>query len=103
MPLAMMGRVRHKRSGSGRAGACGVGAGARPSPKPPSIGPEPLRIGGTGMDANKAVAAGMAGGIATILAWVLHQWGGVEMPAEVAAAVTTVISTGAAYLVPHSS
>lgn len=45
----------------------------------------------------KVKAAGGAGAAAVVLVWVLDQVG-VSMPPEVAAAVTTLLATGAGYL-----
>jgi hypothetical protein len=49
----------------------------------------------------KVTAATLAGAIATILVWVLHLFG-VDMPAEVAAAITTVLAAVAGYMAPHT-
>lgn len=53
-------------------------------------------------DSNKAIGAGLAGGITIILVWALHQWGSIDVPPEVASAFTTVIAGGAAWLTPHT-
>jgi hypothetical protein len=45
----------------------------------------------------KVQAAGAAGAIATILVFVVSLFG-LDIPPEVAAALTTLIATGAAYL-----
>lgn len=50
---------------------------------------------------NKALAGGLAGGVTIILAWILDTFVHVEIPAEVATAFTTLLSTVAVYLVPH--
>jgi hypothetical protein len=49
----------------------------------------------------KVTAATLAGAIATILVWVLHLFG-VDMPSEVAAAITTVLAAVAGYMAPHT-
>jgi hypothetical protein len=49
----------------------------------------------------KVTAATLAGAIATILVWVLHL-AGVDVPSEVAAAITTVLAAIAGYLAPHT-
>jgi hypothetical protein len=49
----------------------------------------------------KVTAATLAGAIATIIVWVLHLLG-VDMPAEVAAAITTVLAAVAGYMAPHT-
>jgi hypothetical protein len=45
----------------------------------------------------KVVAAGFAGAVTVILVWVAGMLG-LEVPEEVAAAVTALLATGAAYL-----
>lgn len=50
---------------------------------------------------NKAVAAGLAGALTIIIAWVMSQFFHITLPPEVATAFTTVLSTGAAYFTPH--
>lgn len=53
---------------------------------------------------NKVVATGLAGAITTIIVWFLNTYVLPEpMPAEVVAALTTVIAVLVAYLVPPSS
>lgn len=50
---------------------------------------------------NKKVAAGgLAGGLSTLLVWGLGEMG-VEVPAEVAAAIATLVAFGVAYMVPE--
>jgi len=49
----------------------------------------------------KVTAATLAGAIVTILIWILHM-AKIDMPAEVATALTTVIVFVAAYLAPHT-
>ncbi|GLY90673.1 hypothetical protein [Actinoallomurus iriomotensis] len=53
------------------------------------------------MPEKKVTAATLAGAIVTILVWVLRL-AGVDIPAEVAAAITTVLVAVSAYLAPHS-
>lgn len=57
------------------------------------------------MEANapnrKILAAGLAGAITSILAWVLIVTTDVEIPANVAAAITTVLTFAAGYFVPE--
>lgn len=50
---------------------------------------------------NKAVAASLAGGVAIIIAWALNQFGHVQLPQEVVAALTTILTAGATYFTPH--
>jgi hypothetical protein len=45
----------------------------------------------------KVVAAGAAGALTVVLVWVVGMFG-LEVPEEVAAAVTALLATGAAYL-----
>jgi hypothetical protein len=49
----------------------------------------------------KVTAATLAGAIATILIWIL-QLTGVDVPAEVAAAIATLLAAVAGYLTPHT-
>jgi len=49
----------------------------------------------------KVTAAALAGAIATILVWILNL-AGVDMPAEVAAALTTILAAVAGYMAPHT-
>lgn len=49
---------------------------------------------------SKVAAGGVAGALTIILVYVLAEVG-VDLPPEVASAVTTVISTAAAYLRPE--
>lgn len=46
----------------------------------------------------KVVAGGIAGSVTAVLLWVLSEYGGVVLPPEVAAAVTTIIGFAASYL-----
>jgi hypothetical protein len=49
----------------------------------------------------KVTAATLAGAIVTILIWILHLTG-VDIPSEVAAAITTVLAAVAGYMAPHT-
>lgn len=49
--------------------------------------------------ARKVAAGGLAGVIVTILVWILSLWH-INLPGDVAAAITVVISFIVAYLVP---
>jgi putative flippase GtrA len=51
----------------------------------------------------KVAAAGIAGAITTIVIWILNSLLGVEVPPEVAAAITTVLAFLAGYFTPQSS
>ncbi|HEY0538044.1 MAG TPA: hypothetical protein VGD53_06730 [Actinoallomurus sp.] len=53
------------------------------------------------MPEKKVTAATLAGAIATILVWILHLTG-VDIPSEVAAAMTTVLAAVAGYMAPHT-
>lgn len=46
----------------------------------------------------KVVAGTLGGAVGTIILWLVSFYGGVELPAEVAAAVTTLIVAVVAYL-----
>jgi len=48
----------------------------------------------------KVYASGAAGAVVTILMWVLKQYAGIEMPQDVAAALTVLIMTIAAWVTP---
>ena len=50
---------------------------------------------------NKAVAAGLAGAVTTIVAYVLDQFVKTPIPLELVAAIQTVITTLLVYFVPH--
>ncbi len=45
----------------------------------------------------KIIAATFAGALTTIVIWIVRAYGHVELPAEVVAAITTLISAGAGY------
>ncbi|MCW2864743.1 MAG: hypothetical protein JWP48_6451 [Actinoallomurus sp.] len=49
----------------------------------------------------KVTAATLAGAVVTILVWILHLTG-VDIPSEVAAAITTVLAAVAGYMAPHT-
>jgi hypothetical protein len=46
---------------------------------------------------NKVIAAGATGAVVTILVWLINTYSGQKIPAEVAAALTVVLSSLAAY------
>jgi uncharacterized membrane protein len=46
----------------------------------------------------KVIAGALGGAVATIVLWLVSFYGGVDLPAEVAAAVTTIIVAIVAYL-----
>jgi len=50
----------------------------------------------------KVAAAGIAGAATTILIWILNSLMGVEVPPEVAAAITTILAFLAGYFTPQS-
>jgi uncharacterized membrane protein YjjP (DUF1212 family) len=49
----------------------------------------------------KVTAATLAGAIVTILIWILRL-ANIDVPAEVAAAITTLLAAVAGYLAPHT-
>jgi hypothetical protein len=48
----------------------------------------------------KVAIGGAAGAIATIAVWASKSFGGVEVPAEIAVALTALITFGLQYVVP---
>lgn len=48
----------------------------------------------------KVTAAAFAGALVTVFVWLMNAYAGVEFPAEVVAAITTVVMAGVNYLVP---
>lgn len=54
------------------------------------------------MPQRKVVAGGLAGSIVSLALWCLSEFAGVVMPGEQAAALTTIVSFGLAYLVPNA-
>lgn len=56
------------------------------------------------LDINPKVAAGgVAGAVTIILVWILNTGAGVDVPPEVASAITTVLSFAAGYMMPSKS
>lgn len=53
------------------------------------------------MPEKKVTAATLAGAIVTILIWILRL-ANIDVPAEVAAAITTLLAAVAGYLAPHT-
>lgn len=51
----------------------------------------------------KMQAVTLAGACATLAAWALRAFGGVEVPAGVEAAITTVCAAALGYLIPEVS
>jgi len=49
---------------------------------------------------NKTVAGGLAGALTMIVVWALHQWGKVDVPAEIAVAISTVLSFAVSWSTP---
>lgn len=49
----------------------------------------------------KVTAGALAGALTVILAWMLREFAGIEMPAEVSSAVTVLVSFVVAYFVPN--
>lgn len=48
----------------------------------------------------KVAVAGITGAVVTILIWAMKQYGGVELPADVAAAVAAIFCFAAGYITP---
>jgi hypothetical protein len=48
----------------------------------------------------KVAIGGAAGAVATILVWASKAFGGVEVPAEIAVALTALITFGLQYAIP---
>lgn len=48
----------------------------------------------------KVAAGAFAGAVTTLLVWGLKQFSGVDLPGEVAASLTTIISFGVSWLTP---
>jgi hypothetical protein len=51
----------------------------------------------------KVVAGAAAGAVTTIVVWAVQQFANVTIPAEVATAISTVLSAAAGYVIPHDS
>lgn len=54
---------------------------------------------GPTIGSGKAVAGGFAGGVVTVGVWIVSLFG-LDVPGEVAAAVTTIVGTVIVYFVP---
>ncbi len=48
----------------------------------------------------KINAVALAGAVTVVVAWAMRQFAGIELPAEVQAAITTLIASLAGYLTP---
>ena len=53
--------------------------------------------------ARKVWVGGLAGAVAAIIVWVVRAVGGPDIPGEISAAITTVLTFLVSYLVPPSS
>lgn len=51
----------------------------------------------------KVVAGALGGAVSVILVWILKAYANVELPPDVAAAFTLVVSTIVAYLIPEAA
>lgn len=51
----------------------------------------------------KVGAMGISGTLITLIIWVLSEYGGVEIPAEIAAIVITIITFVAGYVMPDNN
>ncbi|MHB8815837.1 MAG: hypothetical protein ACYDAE_21605 [Steroidobacteraceae bacterium] len=52
---------------------------------------------------NKLAASGIAGSVTAIVVWAVKQWGSVDVPADIAVAISTVISFVAGYFTPPAT
>lgn len=50
----------------------------------------------------KIVAGGIAGAVSSLAVWALQQFAGIEVPAEQAVAITTIITFVVQYFVPNA-
>lgn len=57
----------------------------------------------TNYPTQKVTAVGVTGAISIVLVWALHQFAHLDMPAEVASAVTTILAFLAGYLTPPAN
>lgn len=57
---------------------------------------------GTDIGYGKSIAAVAAGAVSTLVIYIIQGMIGHSLPADVAAAVQTLITTGAVYLTPHT-
>lgn len=48
----------------------------------------------------KVAVGGAVGAVVAIVVWALKQYGGIELPAEIAAALTVIFSFMAGYMTP---
>jgi hypothetical protein len=55
------------------------------------------------MPNRKIGSSALAGALSILLVWGVKQWGGVEIPAEPAQAITVVLSFATGYLVAEPS
>ena len=51
----------------------------------------------------KVAAGGIAGALSSIIIWAMKEYGGVEVPAEIAVAITTLVVFGLQYFVPNAA
>jgi hypothetical protein len=57
----------------------------------------------TNYPTQKVTAVGVAGAVSIVIIWALHQFAHLDMPSEVASAITTIIAFLAGYLTPPAS
>jgi hypothetical protein len=57
----------------------------------------------TNYPTQKVTAAGAAGAVSIVLVWALHQFAHLDMPAEVASAITTLLAFLTGYLTPPAN
>lgn len=56
----------------------------------------------TNVPTNKVAGAGLAGAVSIVIVWALGMTG-VDVPPEVASAITTILAFGTAYLIPENA
>lgn len=57
----------------------------------------------SGIPSRKVAYGGIAGALATIICWGSKAYGGVEIPAEIAVALTALFTFALQYTIPESS
>ena len=57
----------------------------------------------TNYPTQKVTAVGAAGAVSIVLVWVLHQFAHLDMPVEVASAITTLLAFLAGYFTPPAN
>jgi len=57
----------------------------------------------TNFPTQKVTAVGVAGAVSIVIVWALHQFVHLDMPSEVASALTTILAFLAGYLTPPAN